>query len=200
MSNEWRAWVWREVCRHGAAWTPIYLAGDDVLRGNQGAYHRKKIWLNEHLVGRSDPKAIEVIHHETFHLKIARARHMGVGLAGLTIKEAIALAGQVSDSAFRPGARADLVDHYRCTAEQDSEEECLVQMCCAVMLGEAVELPPQLRSFSKALCAPFIQRWQFWDGFAFTIWHARHGVRQWPEGKPLPGPELARAPNLSGKY
>jgi hypothetical protein len=200
MSSEWRAWVRREVYRHGAAWTPIYLAGDDVLRCNHGAYQHGTIWLNKRLEGRSDVKTIEIIHHEIFHLKIERARALNAKLGRMRMNEATTMASEVAEAIFHLEPRSALIRHYANTAGPDFGEECLVQMCCALMFSEPINLPPRLRVVCKALLAPYSRRFRFLGGFIATLPDCRHGVQDWPDGKLLPGQGLPKAPNLSSEY
>lgn len=200
MSKEWRVWVWKEISRHGAAWTPTYLAPDDVLKGNGGAYHRGRIWLNKRLEGRSDEKAIEVIHHEIFHLKIERARALPAKLGRMRMGAATALAVEVMDAAFLSGPRLELIRHYAVADPAGFDEECLVQMCCAVMFGEPINLPPRLRATCEALCAPYSSRIKFWGGRVGTLPSCLHGVQEWPQDQPLPGERLPEAIGWSAKY
>lgn len=199
-STEWRRRIQKTTSWHVAEWMPIYLIESTLLRGNLGAYHLGTIWLNEGLEGRYDPQAQEILHHEIFHRKIARARRLEVQLGCISIAEAMILAGRIASEVFPSGSRRQLIEHYRSKAGSDFDEECLVQMCCALMYNEKLNMPKCLHSVCMALCRPFSLRWQFIGGFLGTLPNCLHGVRRWPKGKPLPGGNLSEPPLLTSDW
>lgn len=155
------------------------------MRGNLGAYHQGRIFLNEKLEGRFDEEAFEVLHHELFHLKIERARLLNAKLGRIRMDHATVLAGQMAGDIFLSGRRLQLIEHYGETAGPDFGEECLVQLCCASMFREAVIIPPPLYKVCEALCAPFSRRALFWGGFIGSLPFCAHGVLRWPESRQI---------------
>lgn len=194
----WRRWVLRLTRSHIAAFVPVYLADRVALNENLGAYHGGKIWIAKELEGCTNQAVLEVLHHELFHAKFERAKSLGVKFKGLSVEAAVRMAGCLASQDFHSKTRQEIIQHYRVYAGPSFDEECLVQMCCAVMFGEKTAVPAQLRSFCEALSKPFCLRPTFMGGFIGSAPHCFRGVGVWPEDSRLPGGGLSRG--AAGSY
>ncbi|UWQ55002.1 hypothetical protein [Leisingera caerulea] len=192
--RKWGRLVRRIVYWHLASWPTIYLTSSKVLRGNLGAYAKGRIWLAEELEGTTDLRMVEVLHHELFHGKLDAFRYQGRMVAGMSVGVAMEFAGQLAPDLYRTDWRADLLEHYRLQTPEDFEEECLVRLCCDVLLGEAPALPDELHRFCRALCVPLGAHWTFAGGLPFAAPSLLLGVQRWPSWKALPGDGIAAAP------
>lgn len=168
----------RETRRHLSSFTRVYLADDKTMLGNLGFYLKGQIWLTDKFEGRMDVEVEEVLHHEIFHMKFARAKAQNARMARMSVDDAMAQAGRVATAALSDGPRAELIKHYRLNAGPDFAEECLVQLCLSVRFNEPVQLPDRLRAACKALVLPFCYRPIFWGGFIGTLPLAHCGVRR----------------------
>ncbi|UWQ83527.1 hypothetical protein [Leisingera caerulea] len=195
---QWQRWVRRTVFWHLASWPSVFLADSQSLRGNLGAYARGKIWLAEELECRGDTEALEVLFHEICHGKIDACRCRGAWVGGMPVEDAARYAGDVAPFLYPRGRRAELLEHYRTNAVADYEEECLVRMCCDVLLDEDPGIPRDLKQVCATLCKPLGQRWSFTGGLLFAAPSLIFGIRKWPMGKPLPGTSIATAPVFKG--
>ncbi len=190
----WETQVMRETRRHLSSFTPVYLTDTITLRGNRGAYFKGRIWLAEELKGRRDVEVEEILHHEIFHGKIARARLLGVPLGGMSMDVAMKHAGQVASDALANTARADLIEHYRLNASPDYDEECMVQLCLAVRFRNMIDVPDPLLTVCEALVEPFCHRPVFLGGFLGTLPHAFQCNQVRCSALPLPSGNLPPAP------
>lgn len=183
----WETQVMRETRRHLSSFTPVYLADDKTMLGNLGFYLKGQIWLTDEFEGRMDVEFEEVLHHEIFHMKFARAKARNAPMAGMTVDEAMAQAGSVAPAALADSPRSELVEYYRLTAGPDFAEECLVQLCLAVRFKEGIALPIDLHAACQALVQPLRSRPTFWGGYIASFYNASRRPRRWESRKQLPG-------------
>lgn len=186
-NGSWEIQVMREVRRHLASFTPVYIADAATLLGNSGAYYKGVIWLREEFQGSKDTEVEEVLHHEILHGKISRARIHGVRMGGVSMNDAMAQAKLVASDVLARSPRANLLEHYRLNAGQDFAEECLVQLCLTVRFGETVDIPRRLKAACMALVEPMCHRPTFWGGYIGSFPSAFRKLRRWEQGRPIPG-------------
>lgn len=196
-TGTWETQIMRETRRHLSSFTRVYLADDKTMLGNLGFYLKGQIWLSEKFEGRMDLEVEEVLHHEIFHMKFARAKAQNARMARMSLDEAMAQAGLVAPAALADNPRAELIEHYRLNAGPDFDEECLVQLCLAVRFNEPVALPDRLLAACKALLQPLCRRPTFWGGRIGSLPFAFHRLRRWDRGRPIPGILPACAPGFA---